>query len=117
MRKTVQDWFQHYASLKEELIVATGATEDLLHVHIGLAIFVLTALFLKRRMRSPWPLAVVAIISLANEVVDFFTHELWNWWPNALDLANTIFWPAVLFLLARRGKHPRGDKVKGSVVS
>lgn len=103
--------------MKEELIIVTGATEDLLHVHIGLAIFVLTALLLKRRMRSPWPLAVVAIMSLANEVVDFFTHEVWDWWPNTLDLVNTIFWPGVLFLLARRGKLPRGDKVKGGMIS
>jgi hypothetical protein len=108
---------QRYASYKEEITVYTGMTEDLLHVHLGLAIFVVTALLLRHRMRSPWPLAVVAIISLVNEVVDYLTHEIWEWQPNVLDLLNTLFWPMVLFLLARRGKHPRGDKVKNSAIS
>ena len=79
-----------------------GVTDDLIHVHVGLAIFVLTALLLRRRMRSPWPLAVVAVFALLNEAVDYAVPPASDF--SAIDVANTLFWPAVLFLLARRGR-------------
>ncbi|MFN3945049.1 MAG: hypothetical protein ACK4K7_08985 [Allosphingosinicella sp.] len=94
---------QLYRDAKQFLIDFTGAGEDLLHVHFGLAIFVVAALLLKRRMRSPWPLAAVAVFAVANEIVDFLTDSGWRLDWSLLDLVNTLFWPTTLFLLARRG--------------
>ena len=73
----------------------------MLHVHAGLAIFVVTALVLRRRMRSPWPLAIVTLFALLNEGVDYLIPRTSDF--SAFDVLNTIFWPLVLFLLARRG--------------
>ena len=93
-----------YSAAKLSLGKALGVTDDLLHLHVGLAIFVITALLLRRRMRSPWPLAAVAAFALANEIVDYAEPVPWSATRSALDVVNTVFWPAVLFLLARRGR-------------
>ena len=90
-----------YAALKESMSLATGATEELLHVHFGLLIFVTVALVLRRRMHSNWPVAMVWAFALANEAVDSLAigYEVW---PSLLDVINTILWPTVLHLVARR---------------
>lgn len=99
-----------YSAFKDWLSDYTGAGEGLLHVHVGLLIFVLAALLLKRRMRSPWPLAAVAFFAIANEIVDYVGPEPWPLWGSAADVINTLFWPLVLFLLARRGQS-LGNKI------
>ena len=99
-----------YATSKAELSTLTGASEDLLHLHAGLLILFVTALLIKRRLRSRVPIAMVWVFALANEAVDLLSPgaSASRWEPVA-DLANTIFWPTLLFLLAnRRGvpEHP-----------
>ena len=99
-----------YSALKSWLAEYTGAQEGLLHVHFGLIIFVVTALLLQRRMRSPWPLAAVAFFAVANEIVDYIGPDPWPLWGSLADVLNTLFWPLMLFLLARRGKSA-GDRI------
>lgn len=79
----------------------TGATEDLLHVHFGLLIFVVVAVLFRRRMHSLWPVSMVWAFALGNEAIDYFAagYELDL---SALDVVNTVLWPTVLFLVARR---------------
>lgn len=91
----------HYSAFKEWLSTATSLSEDLLHVHMGLLIFVFFAVVLRRRMHSPWPVSAVALFAVLNEVVDSFGAD-WDASLSALDAANTIFWPMILFLVARR---------------
>ena len=90
-----------YAALKEGLSDATGATEDLLHVHFGLLIFVAAALLLRRRMHSNWPVGLVWAFALANEAVDYFAAG-YRLDTSVLDVLNTVLWPTILHLLARR---------------
>ena len=90
-----------YASLKQGLSAATGASEDLLHVHFGLLIFVTAALLLRRRMHSNWPVGLVWVFALANEAVDYFAAG-YQVDTSALDVVNTVLWPTVLHLVARR---------------
>lgn len=93
------------AGAKRGLERTLGMTDDLLHVHVGLLLFVLAALVTRRRMRSWWPLGIVAAFAVANEIVDYFALDgQWSPWLLAVDIANTLVWPLVLFLLARRGK-------------
>lgn len=90
-----------YASWKTWMSQSTGATEDLLHVHFGVLIFVVVALVFRRRMHSLWPVGMVWTFALLNELIDSFAAE-WRMDLSALDVLNTVFWPTVLFLVARR---------------
>ena len=80
----------------------TGAPEELLHVHAGLLIFVAGALILRKRVRSPVPLALVVLFAVLNEVADRLGGGSQGALEPVADIANTVFWPAILFLLARR---------------
>ena len=91
-----------YLTWKAALSNQYGLSESLLHVHAGLAIFVLTALLFRQRMRSWIPLAVVFALEFANETIDFCYSARWDLGSSALDVVNTVLWPLVLFLLARR---------------
>src|SRR5690349_19817230 len=91
-----------YLAWKAALGDDTGMSENLLHLHAGLAIFVLTALLLRKRMRSWIPLTVVVTLALLNEFIDYWAGLRWDLASSAIDLLNTILWPSVLFLLARR---------------
>lgn len=110
MASTILPYVERYSAAKRGLGETLGVSDDLLHLHLGLVIFVVTALLLRRRMRSVWPLAVVAAFTLVNEIVDYAVNDPWSATRSALDVLNTIFWPAVLFLLARRGRGV-GNKV------
>ena len=101
---TILPYLERYSEAKHALGETLGVSDDLLHLHLGLVIFVVTALLLRRRMRSFWPLGVVAVFTLVNEIVDYAANDPWSFTHSALDVVNTMFWPAVLFLLARRGR-------------
>ena len=93
-------WFESKASLKEAL----GISEDVLHVHVGLAVFLALALLL-RRWRFGVLIAWVALIFLqvVNEALDARDWIMWtgdvNWAETAGDFGQTLFWPTVLLLL------------------
>ena len=104
---------QTYSEFKQGLGELYGLTEELLHVHAGLLIFVAAALLFRRRMRSRVPIALVYFFALANEVVDLMTPGApSNPWEPLVDVLNTVFWPSLLFLLAqRRARRDDPDKV------
>lgn len=101
---------ERYSVFKQSLGEITGMTEDLIHVHVGLAIFVVAALLLRRRMRSPLPILAVVLLALANEIFDWLAGP-WDPLEGVLDFVNSVFWPAVLFLLAQRGHAPQENRV------
>ena len=106
---------EQYGSFKDWLTLTTGMSEDLLHVHMGLLIFVFFAIVLRRRMHSIWPVSAVLIFALLNEVADSL-RPAWDFGPSALDVLNTVLWPTVLFLVARRKRvsPPLGGRPDGS---
>lgn len=93
---------RHYSEAKRAIEGVTGAGEDLLHVHAGLLIFVGTALLFRKRMRSWVPLGFVAAFALINEIIDWMNGQPLNVAEPYVDFANTLFWPLILFALARR---------------
>ena len=92
---------ERYSLLKQWMSAETGATEELLHVHFGLLIFVVVAVVFRRRMHSLWPVSMVWAFALLNEFVDYFATD-WVLDLSSLDVLNTVLWPTVLFLVARR---------------
>jgi hypothetical protein len=92
-------------SIKLAIITHTGLSKDALHVYVGLSIYLLVALFVKKSMRSLLPVAAVAAVACAGEVVDMIDDirslGYWRWGASVHDIGNTLVWPVVLFLLAR----------------
>jgi hypothetical protein len=82
-----------------------GLSKDALHIYVGLAVFLLAALILRRPLRDWRPLAAVAAVALAGEiwdVVEWTNRGNAPQWNNHWhDLWNTTFWPLMLFALAR----------------
>ncbi len=97
---------------KEFLIDLVGMSRDALHVHIGLAIFFVTMLVLRRRVGDWLPWAVALLVALAGEAWDI--RDRWVAGMNAdpaghmHDIVNTLFWPNVITLFGRaRGRFKR----------
>lgn len=97
------DWLSQYSAGKSAIGDYLGASEALLHVHAGLSIFLLSSLLFRRRMRSRVPISLVFAFAVANELADVMTpgHTSRPWEP-IFDILNTVVWPTLLFLLARR---------------
>src|SRR5690242_2075688 len=92
-------------TIKLAIVAATGLSKDTLHVYVGLATFVFAALLLRKPARSVVPWLFVLGVAILGEIVDM--HEdlrilgYWRWADSLHDIANTLFWPTVLLLLAR----------------
>ncbi len=92
-------------SAKLLLMEASDLSKDALHVYVGLAVMLLVVIVLKRSLADWRPLAAVAFASIAGEiwdVIDTFSHgRSPRWDANWKDVWNTMFWPTILFGLAR----------------
>jgi hypothetical protein len=94
-----------FQDAKLVLVQATDLSKDALHVYVGLGVMLLVAILLRRPLRDWRPLAAVALAAVAGEiwdVIDTLSHDgTPRWSLNWKDVWNTIFWPTVLFLMAR----------------
>lgn len=93
-----------YNDLKTIASEALSLSKDALHVHLGLAIFcIVTLLFFRRRLASPWPWVATLAAALANEVLDLRGHlGLASYWlEGAKDIANTMLWPTIAWVALR----------------
>lgn len=97
----LNELIHHYAQAKSTVGGQLGASEALLHVHAGLLVFVIVALLMRRRMASSFALVLVGILAVANEVADYLGPTPSAYSQSAIDVLNTLFWPSVLFCLAR----------------
>jgi hypothetical protein len=92
-------------SAKFWLIEHVSLAKDALHVYVGLALFLGTALAFRWPIRSWKPWAVALAAALIGEIWDLRDslayHTRVNLWANWKDLWNTMFWPTALLLLAR----------------
>ena len=94
-----------FQSTKIFLSEVTSLGKDALHIYVGLAVMLLVVVALKKPLSDWRPIAAVALASVAGEiwdVIDTFSHggtPKWN--ANWKDVWNTMFWPTILFGLAR----------------
>ena len=95
-------------ALKTSLSELLHLSKDALHIHLGLAIYLIVFLTLSRGRRLWLPWATVLAFELVNEGVDIFNHgpstaELGG---SAKDIFNTMLWPTVIlvgtYVLLRR---------------
>lgn len=96
-----------YAKLILQIGDGTGWADSLLHVHAGMAVLFLARVVTGRSLSTPVPLAFVALAEAGNEVLDRLHYGSWRWEDTLADVANTMFWPTVLFIgLRLRGPRP-----------
>lgn len=90
-----------YQSLTEIIETVTGMSRPMLHVHAGMAIYLLAQLFLRNRRGSFLALVLVAEVALFNEVMNRLYYGSWRWDDTLRDLALTLFWPAGCFVVGK----------------
>ena len=93
------EWTKQFLSDELQL------THAMLHVHVGLALFVAFTLLLRRPSGSPLPLLLVLLAEAGNELMDFsrYYSSGWPWTvaPTAHDIVETLLWPLLLTLAAQ----------------
>jgi hypothetical protein len=94
-----------FQSGKIFLIHLTNLPRDTLHVYVGLSVLLIAAILSRRSLRHPLPILAVLLVALAGEFWDlldtFRAGQTLAWGKSGHDLWNTLFWPAILCLLAR----------------
>jgi len=94
-------------SIKLAIVAATGLSKDALHIYVGLAVFLVAAIVLRKPLRSNVPWLVVVGVAITGEVLDMrddiASLEYWRWSASLHDILNTLFWPSVFLLLAKFG--------------
>lgn len=86
----------------------TGLPDSILHIHAGMAVFLLIRLVSGRSLGTFIPFVFVVIAEAANEVMDYMVYG-WRPADTYLDIANTLFWPFVLSLAVRLRPMNRRD--------
>ncbi|MEG3123023.1 hypothetical protein [Sphingomonas sp. GB1N7] len=90
------------------LVQHVHLAKDALHIYVALGLFFGSALLFGWRLRSWRPWLVVLAAALIGEAWDIrdrhLGHISQNYDANLHDIWNTLFWPTVILLLARRTK-------------
>lgn len=91
---------------KDAVKAIFGLSDALIHVNVGLAVFLAVALVLRKKERGAliaW--GVVVVLQVANEMVDAWVgmvrHGGINFTEAWKDTVATVFWPTVMLLVWR----------------
>lgn len=97
-----------FQSIKHELVHFASLSKDALHIYVGIAVFLLAAAMSKKGARGTFPLLAVLVVALLGEILDF--RDEFRRYGRILvraslhDIVNTMFWPLMLWLVARYTK-------------
>jgi hypothetical protein len=92
----------HYLKLVDWIVTfAPSESDKIVHTYVGLAIWLITALALRRPLGSRVPIMAVVLAELLNEIFDYAGRTLWTWADTQGDVIATLFWPLVLFVVIR----------------
>ena len=102
-------------ALKTNLSEFLHLSKDALHIHLGLAIYLVVLLTLARGRRLWLPWATVLAFEFVNEAVDIFHHgpSTSGLGGSAKDIVNTMLWPTV-FLVGTHVLLRRAHRIKGA---
>lgn len=94
--------------IKTEISELLFLSKDALHIHLGLGIYVMAMLVFRKGPASLVPWLTVLAFELFNELLDGVHHFHFDIdVTGALrDIGNTMLWPTVVLIAARRfGRH------------
>ena len=90
-----------YHALIDWIGDGTGLPDTILHIHAGMAVLLLARVVTRRSLGTLIPLCVVVVAEAGNEIMDRIYFGSWRWSDTLSDVANTLFWPAVICLAVR----------------
>lgn len=79
----------------------SGIPDPLLHMHAGMAIYLVSQMLLGSRRASWMALSIVLEIELFNEVMNYLYYGSWRWADTLQDIALTLFWPTMCVLAGK----------------
>jgi hypothetical protein len=94
-----------FQSMKHEIVQFASLSKDALHVYVGLGVFLLGSALAQKGVRSTFAILAVVALGVVGELLDarddLRLHDHWRVMASLHDLVNTIFWPLMIWLLAR----------------
>ncbi|MEJ2900126.1 hypothetical protein [Acinetobacter sp. NS-4] len=94
-----------FQELKIYVVNFTELSRDALYIYAGLVLFFIVAFFHHRQLKSKWAILTVLIVAIAAELLDarddLINYGLWRIGSSVHDIINTIFWPLLIWLMAR----------------
>jgi len=88
------EFVQLYKSLIDQIVARAGSAA-LLHVHVGMAIYLATLMVVRQRRGGIVALQVVLAAELGNEVLDWLAaNPQWSWSDTFSDVVLTLMWPS-----------------------
>lgn len=108
----------YYSNFKDFIEAIVGLDRNVLHVHLGIALFLLFAWIFPGANRYRKAFFWLVVVEFLNEFIDVMmavdAHRTPNW-PDAMaDIINTLFWPAV-YCLWRHHRKRRGQPVSPEI--
>jgi hypothetical protein len=102
---SLHDW-------KDCLVATLGTTHDMMHVHVGLALYVVAQLAQRTRRGSMFALNAVVAAEVLNELVDHLVKGSFSR-DTLSDVLLTLLWPVVLTVVSqyRRAEWVRSQRV------
>jgi hypothetical protein len=99
------------------LIATLGTTDDMMHVHVGLALYVIVQLVQGTRRGSMFALNVVVTAEVLNELIDRLVKGAFS--PDTpSDVVLTLMWPVIITAVSqyRRARWGRSQQVYDALV-
>ena len=94
-----------FQTFKQDIQAVVGLSKDALHIYTGLIVFLVGAAIARQGLRSRAPLIAAVVVAVAGELLDARDNVRslgeWRVWASCRDVINTLFWPLMLWLLAR----------------
>jgi len=75
--------------------------DKFMHTYVGLAIWLGSAIVLRRRLSAWVPLGILIGMEGLNEVIDFIGEKGWTMRGTITDLLATFLWPVSIFIALR----------------
>jgi len=95
-----------------EIQKAIGS-DDLLHLNVGLAIWVLTAVLRGGRFSARANLLPLVVLEGANEIIDFIDGAGWSLADTIGDVLWSLLWPFVItFVIRMLGRRRRDRQIR-----
>lgn len=95
------DIITSYYELTLAIETMTGMPNDMLHVHAGMLIYLLSQFMLGSRRGSWMALSIVLEAEVFNEMMNYFYHGSWRWADTSKDVVLTLFWPTMCVIVSK----------------